>query len=78
MLKAIARVVSFGCAGTTFVPSVKAVRERQAPELAALSEDTSFIEDSTHACGTDPSDQNEIPLPESMQASKEVRSWKMM
>jgi hypothetical protein len=44
------------------------VREQQAPELAALSEDTSFIEDSTHACGTDPSDQNEIPLPESMQS----------
>ena len=38
------------------------------PELAALSEDTSFIEDSTHACGTDPGDQDEIPLTESMQS----------
>ena len=38
------------------------------PELAALSKASSFIEDSTHACGTDPSDQDEIPLPESMQS----------
>lgn len=47
--------------------SASRLREQQAPELAALSEGTSFIEDSTHACGTDPSDQDEIPLPESMQ-----------
>lgn len=42
--------------------------KQQVPELAALSEDLSFIEDSTHACGTDPGDQDEIPLTESMQS----------
>jgi hypothetical protein len=36
--------------------------------LAALSEDISFIEDSTHVCSTDPGDQDEIPLTESMQS----------
>jgi hypothetical protein len=48
--------------------SASRLREQQAPELSALSEGTSFIEDSTHACGTDPSDQDEIPLTESMQS----------
>jgi hypothetical protein len=38
------------------------------PELAAFSKATSFIEDSTYACGTDPGDQDEIPLTESMQS----------
>jgi hypothetical protein len=37
-------------------------------ELAALREATSFIEDSTHACGTDLGEQDEIPLTESMQS----------
>ena len=37
------------------------------PELAALSEGISFIEDSTHACGADPGDQDEISLTESVQ-----------
>jgi 2,4-dienoyl-CoA reductase (NADPH2) len=35
-------------------------------ELATFNEATSFIEDSTHAC-TDPGDQDEMPLTESMQ-----------
>jgi 2,4-dienoyl-CoA reductase (NADPH2) len=38
------------------------------PELAAFSKATSFIDDSTYACGTDPGDQDEIPLTESMQS----------
>jgi hypothetical protein len=37
-------------------------------ELAACSEAISFIEDSTHACGTHPGDQDEISLTESMQS----------
>jgi hypothetical protein len=38
------------------------------PELAALRDATRFIEDSTHACGTDLGDQDEIPLTESVQS----------
>ena len=68
-LKALARTSPFDCAGTTFVRSVLAdFGKPRVPELAALSEDTSFIEDSTHACGTDPGDQDEMPLTESMQS----------
>jgi hypothetical protein len=44
------------------------LREQRGPELAALSYATSFIEDSTHACSTDPGDQDEIPLTESVQS----------
>jgi hypothetical protein len=37
------------------------LRKQRVLELAALREATSFIEDSTHACGTGLGEQDEIP-----------------
>jgi 2,4-dienoyl-CoA reductase (NADPH2) len=52
------------------IHALQASRRRtpQVPESAALSQGNRFIEDSTHACGTDPSAQDESPLTESMQS----------